>query len=326
MTKNNLAFPLRIWVVDNSGSMNKGDGNRLVETRRKEDVKVVSCTRWKEIQQTVDYHVQMAALLHAPTVFRLLNDPGRGAGEQQFSIAEKGEAAIPNDVTIARKTMGAATPGGVTPLSAHVYEIRSNIMAMESELRSTGSKAAIVLATDGLPTDEHGMCDQYTKNQFKEALKTLEGLPIWVVVRLCTDDDDVVEFYNELDHQLEFSLEVLDDFMGEAKEVYEHNDWLNYALPLHRCREMGYHNRLFDLLDERKLTVDEMRDMITLLLGDLDGAPDPQADWKEFLKVVESMLAKEKKQWNPMKRRLTPWIDTRKLDRAYRKKGFFGLF
>ena len=47
---------------------------------------------------------------------------------------------------------------------------------------------------------------------------------------------------------LEFNLEVLDDFLAEAKEVNRYNRWLNYALPMHRCRELGYHDRLFDLL------------------------------------------------------------------------------
>merc|ERR1712157_411539 len=149
-----------------------------------------------------------------------------------------------------------------------------------------------------------------TLDEFKNCLRSLEGLPVWIAVRLCTDEENVVDFYNNLDSQLELSLEVIDDFAGEAEEVYECNKWLNYALPLHRIREMGFSHKLFDLLDERKLTKDELKDFFLLLFGPgkLDGMPDPQIDWKGFLKHIETIVNKyEKKQWNPIKKAVAPW-------------------
>ena len=141
---------------------------------------------------------------------------------------------------------------------------------------------AVILATDGLPTDERGHGGPAIQQQFVEALRGLEGLPLWVVIRLCTDESEVTKFYNSLDGQLELSLEVLDDFLEESKEVHEHNPWLSYALPLHRLREMGYHDRVFDLLDERRLTTEELREFCSALLidgGTSAGLPDPSADW-----------------------------------------------
>ena len=319
MYKNNLNFPLRIWVIDNSGSMAMGDGHRIVETKTKNVVQLVGCSRWTELVETVHYHCQMAALMESPTVFRLLNDPGPGAGPQQFSIGEHGPERIPHELQLAQQTMKNVTPSGVTPLAQHVLEIRANILQMQQELVSTGRKVVLVLATDGLPTDFMGYSGPAATTEFERTLRSLEGLPIWIVIRLCTDEDAVVDYYNNLDAQLELSLEVLDDFVGEAKEVYQQNPWLNYALPLHRMREMGFSHRLLDLLDERRLTKDELREFMVLLFGqeNLDGLPDPQVDWHGFLEVINVISHQEAKQWNPITKRLQSWVDMKKLKHSY---------
>jgi uncharacterized protein YegL len=316
------SFPLRIWVVDNSGSMQHTDGHRFVETRRTQDVKVVNCSRWDEIKGCVEYHAQVSAALEAPTTFRMLNDPRVGPNSQQFGIAEKtlDPNVIQEEVSRAVAIMNQSQPGGVTPLIKHLREIRQSVEEMAPELNANGTRVAIILATDGLPTDEQGYNNSAVQREFVEALRGLESLPVWVVIRLCTDEQSVCEFYNSLDDQLELSLEVLDDFLKEADEVYEHNPWLNYALPLHRLREMGYHNRVFDMIDERKLTHQEIKDFASLLLIDTqpyDQLPDPSADWKEFSRTIKGLLAKQPGQWNPKKKKVTPWIDMKKLDKIY---------
>lgn len=319
IARSNITFPLRIWVVDNSGSMMTGDGHRIVETSNSNNVRFVNCTRWAEIKETVEYHARLSGLLESPTVFRLLNDPGRVAGPMQFSIAERGSEFVQEDLQIALNTIQSVSPSGVTPLSTHVREIRENIVAMRDDLSEMGQKVVVVLATDGLPSDNYGVSGSHQRTEFKDALRSLEGLPVWIVIRLCTDEDDVVDFYNDLDSHLELSIEVLDDFTGEAKEVYEHNKWLNYSLPLHRVREMGFSHKLFDLMDERPLTKFELREFFVLIFGQdaFDGVPDPQIDWKGFLKRISAMNNAEKLQWNPITRRMAPWVDTKKLDRAY---------
>ena len=78
-----------------------------------------------------------------------------------------------------------------------------------------------------------------------------------------------------MDSQLELSLEVMDDFMREAEEVDAENQWLKYSLYLHRMREMGSNHRLLDLLDERKFTLDELRELLVLRFRQdrVDGLP-----------------------------------------------------
>jgi hypothetical protein len=136
--------------------------------------------------------VQLSALLTAPTVFRLLNNPGISAGAQEFDVATKGEELIPSDVDNALNIMTKARPTGCTPLTDHIKEIHATVTAMKDSLESQGKRVVIVLATDGLPTNSFGECNTFIKNQFVQSLRGLEGLPVWLVIRLSTDEEDVV--------------------------------------------------------------------------------------------------------------------------------------
>jgi len=312
-------FALRIWIVDNSGSMQQPDGHRIVSTGPN-SVKTIPSSRWDEIVECVEYHAKFAGLIEAPTRFRLLNNPGANVGPQQFSVAEEGNGGnIMQQVQNVTNIMRKARPNGCTPLTSHILEIHNEISQMAPELRRLGKKVVIVIATDGLPTNELGFGGNAHNQEFVDALRMLEGLPVWVVVRLCTDDDSVVNFYNDLDGQLELSLEVLDDFCGEAAEVTGENPWLNYTLPLHRLREFGYHDRVFDMLDERPLLKSEIRDYCCLLFGrdNIDGMSDPSIDWDAFVQDVSRLLMMESRQYNPVTKRASPWINISRMNRIY---------
>jgi hypothetical protein len=300
--------------------MRKRDGHRIVKIGQRKDLRFASCTRWAEIQETVEYHAKIAALLEAPTVFRLLNKPRKMSDHRQFSIGERGPEFIADDLDNALKAIRTASPTGVTPLSDHLRAIKANVEAMKEELVQNGQKVAIVLATDGLPSNSSGESNTKTLKEFKNCLMALKSLPVSIVVRLSTDEDDVVEFYNNLDSQSNLNLEVIDDFAREAEEVYGFNKWLNYSLPLHRIREMGFGHELFDLLDERPLTKNELKKFFLLIFGPskLDGMPDPQINWKGFVKHIDTIANEcEKKQWNPMKKAVAPWVDAKKLNSLY---------
>mmetsp|Transcript_8250 Transcript_8250/g.17905 ORF Transcript_8250/g.17905 Transcript_8250/m.17905 type:complete len:468 (+) Transcript_8250:127-1530(+) len=316
LSENARRYDFRFWVVDNSGSMQIGDGHRIVKKEGKS--KAVPCTRWEEIKGTVKYHAQMASTLDCPTIFQLLNDPGLRTAPQKFSVCENGQANAQTEVAKSIEIMRKVSPSGVTPLTQHIWDVAEHISGMAAELRRTGKIVAIILATDGLPTDELGYGGEEITDEFIGALRSLEGLPVWTVIRLCTDELAVKQFYNSLDKQLEISLEVLDDYMGEAREVYKQNPWITYALPLHRCRELGYHDRLFDLIDERPLTIDEARSFCCLILGVEEAElPDPGEDSSAFLKALKSKLEREQLQWNPMKKKMLPWIIWKALKKSF---------
>jgi hypothetical protein len=232
-----FTYPLRFWIVDNSGSMMTPDGRELIGSNKQSLSVVTGTTRWKELTSTIEYHIGLANALSAHTVFRFLNRPSSGDNNaadqpelpQEFSIAAHGvpsdDATVADALRIVRSTL----PAGVTPLTAHLQNITGRIKEVAPALRERSQKVVVVIATDGLPTDPLGNVNDDVKGDFVSALKLLQAQPVWIVIRLCTQNPEVVEFYNSLDKELESPLEVLDDFLGEATEIVKLNKWLKYV-------------------------------------------------------------------------------------------------
>jgi hypothetical protein len=68
-----------------------------------------------------------------------------------------------------------------------------------------------------------------------------------------------VEYWNNIDNQLEIDIDVLDDLVGDAKQVSAVNGWLTYGEPLHRIREFGASMKEMDIIDESTLSSEQMR-------------------------------------------------------------------
>ena len=290
-------LPLTIWIVDNSASMRARDGRKLVRTQSQDDVRHVSCTRMEELKETVAYHAQMAALLEAPTKFLMLNGSDDGAYPQELSIAERGSEWIDDDMEHFSENFARVRPKGATPLTNHLLRIYHSLLNTPTE-----GKIVLVLATDGKPTDTLGFVAPSVDRHFEKALKQLQS-KAWIVIRLCTNDDTILKYYQKLDDELELSLEVLDDYTDEAKEVYQFNPWLTYSLCLHRCREMGMSChpkfRFLDWLDERPLARNEIGEVLKGTFGLIENNNSDSYTDKEYETIIKlSMSTQSDKDWN----------------------------
>jgi len=319
-------LPLTVWIVDNSASMIKKDGRRIVDTESSDDVRISPCSRWEELRETVTYHAQLAALLEAPTRFRILNGSDRQLYQQELSIAERGSEWIEDDIEHFIDNFAQVRPKGATPLTDHLQKIYHSLTHIEG-------KIVLVIATDGVATDDLGFVSPSVNRAFISALKLLQS-KARIVVRVCTNDEKILNYYKKL-KEMELPIEVLDDYMDEAKEIYQCNPWLTYSLSLHRCREMGISClptlRFLNWLDERPLARKEIDEVLKRTLGLIDSSDDStiqlssqsEDDWRDFcagLQRQQEVVALKYEEndddklkalfpWNPIQKRTTHWIN-----------------
>jgi len=300
-------FAERIWIIDNSGSMQTADGKRIVHSADGVE-NVTKASRWAELGDALMWHASNAAHLGAPTELRLLNPPGnRSPQVLQVGVSGDVEAEVR-----AIREMVASAPTGRTPLCEQIRLVCDKVEAMAPTLRASGRRVVVVIASDGAATD----------GDVAAAMRPLQRLPVWVVVRLCTDDERVVSYWNDVDDDLEVDMDVLDDLSGEALEVTKHNPWLAYGSALHRVREWGCTERVMDLLDEKPLGVTEMRELVEVVLGGCAAdVADPQLDYAAFEASLKMVMATQKEVWCPTRNKKKPWFSERKLRKAYKQGG-----
>ena len=53
-------------------------------------------------------------------------------------------------------------------------------------------------------------------------MRCLKNLPVWVVIRLCTNDNNMTQYWNGIDSEVELNMDVIDDPLGEAKEIHKY--------------------------------------------------------------------------------------------------------
>ncbi|CAE8719558.1 unnamed protein product [Polarella glacialis] len=269
---------LRIFLLDNSGSTAAGDGRILI------DGSMVSCTRWEETRHMAVRQARWNAHVGTPCEFVLLNPPSpRSSGSalrngvDYLRIDPVADEGLEQQCLSLEQMLEKTQPRGPTPLAQRINEIYRRIEGEKEQLAQAAQRVVLIIATDGLPTSPTGGgSNRREKKEFVEALRRMAGtLLVHIVIRLTTGEDEVVEFYNQLDEELEFPLEVLDDIESEAREVRNKgNGWLAYSPLIHTIREQGTFVKLFDLLDERQLTAMEAMVLARLLLQEGEGVGD----------------------------------------------------
>ncbi|CAF1260566.1 unnamed protein product [Rotaria sordida] len=218
-----------VFICDDSGSMNTPLSDFAGVSNKR-------LTRWDELKQTVSIVVDLASVfdpdgvdiyfLNREPVFHVRNS------EQLVSVF-----AIP--------------PSGPTPI---VSVFRRLLRDKQHEIEER--KLLILLATDGVPTDDQGNRDiRSLKHVLKRERKPTNHIPVTIIA--CTDDDDCMAYLNDWDKKIP-NLDVVDDYRNEKKEIqalqgkdfpFSFGDYVVKIL-------MGGVDSWFDDLDEKKVSTD----------------------------------------------------------------------
>ena len=293
-TRNQIAF--RFVIVDNSRSMLKHDGHRIVYDRHSMPY-VEECTRYKEVAESTRVIATLAEAAALPTEIRLLNN----SDPVIVGVRSNNNNSSSSNLSRVMAQLN-QEPSGTTPMCRQLHDIIASLHSMEGDLRSTNKIALLIIMTDCESTD----------GNIVDVLKPLEGMPLQIVIRMCTDERAVTEYWHNINAQLDLDIYVLDHMDIEAVEVMENNNWLTYAEPLHRMREFGVLVPAINYLDYRQLTRIEIKTVLETLIGG-PSLPDPEDDWLAFVDTSAAALQKLPLVYCSCRNEPHPWVDIEQL-------------
>lgn len=220
-------------ICDDSGSMAYYDG-KLVSGQR--------CSRLDEQYEALENIAKTVEGTSVPITVKFLNNP------------------VVHKLNDLKNIKGANIASGGTPICSNIRNYILNLTFILEELKETKKKSLLVIITDGVPSD----------GDLLSAMQPLKNLPVKVVLRLITNDNSIVSYWNDIDKELNMDLDIIDDYRSESKEIHSKNPWLTYTPDFHNLRIVGAFNpavfhdldincgNLIDLLDERPLTLKEI--------------------------------------------------------------------
>ena len=204
---------------------------------------------------------------------------------------------------------------GNTPLDVITRYFGRNLPKFVDSKRCDLQNKAICfnIVTDGEPND---------KNKFEKELRYLaKTFNIFLAINLCTDDDAIVKYYNDLDTKIGQDLsgfDVLDDFESEQREVLlAGNDFFVYSEDVHICRMAGCYSVIADLMDEQKLIVYHACKLCEELCGLYRRQNDELPNFNDrhrYIECIKTMIATKDKVYDFKNQQLSKIINVQKLD------------
>ncbi|CAF4080796.1 unnamed protein product [Rotaria sp. Silwood2] len=171
-----------VFICDDSGSMSAPVGE-VTNPREKQR------TRWDELKQTVSIVVDLASILDPDgvDVYFLNREPMLHVHIHLFFSCSTPIVPVLRQVLKDKRN--------------HIYE----------------RKLLILIATDGIPTDDKERTDIHTlEHVLKNERTPTNQIPVTIIA--CTDDEQCIGYLNDWDKKIP-NLDVVDDYRTERNEV-----------------------------------------------------------------------------------------------------------
>lgn len=127
--------------------------------------RLVKCTRWSELTETMRFMADLSDALGSPSEFRLLN------GSDPIIVGLEGSNDGGESMSLLKEVLE-ESPGGPTPLCGHIDAVVKAIESVSDLLRTNGQKITVMIATDGESSD----------GNVADALRPLENVRAYKVL------------------------------------------------------------------------------------------------------------------------------------------------
>ena len=187
-----------VIIADDSGSM---DNEIKSDEAQKDAASAPIKTRWGELKTTVAMVAEMASLMDPSGVDVYFLNRAPVMNVKSYSQVEK--AFIPG-------------PRGFTPIVPILQRVLEDKKDVIKE-----KKLLIILATDGIPSDNKGDDDTKGLEMFLKRMKTTYaqlGTRTFISILACTDEENVMKVLNKWDDEIK-GVDVVDDYQSERAEV-----------------------------------------------------------------------------------------------------------
>ena len=244
-----------VYIIDNSSSMSYYNDGKVFMTNRKNKIeKIDNISRWDEAVHKTTLIASYNIKRGMSAVYYLLNPKKSDTYvlNTDYVVIDPFETkqVISQKKQILANMLHPDNVHGSTPLDKITSYLEASL---KNHLNNGGDTYPICynIITDGVPNN---------KAAFERNLMSLSSTyNIFLTINLCTNDDDIVSYFNDLDKNIGNEIcgcDVIDDLEAEQEEVLKAgNNVINYCNEIHIVRMAGCFSIVSDLLDEVELGI-----------------------------------------------------------------------